>query len=66
MGFEKDCRRPSSSSPRIETVDKPKSHTLNQVSGHGGGFDRSMQHHLMDVLFKDGVYDPRKMGETFA
>ena len=36
------------------------------VPGKRGGFDRSMQHHLMDVLFKDGVYDPRKMGETFA
>ena len=31
-----------------------------------GGFDRSMQHHLMNVSFKDGVYDPRKMVETLA
>jgi hypothetical protein len=31
-----------------------------------GGFDRSMQHHLKDLLFKDGVYDPRKTVETFC
>src|SRR6516165_2875356 len=31
-----------------------------------GGFDRSIQHHLMNVSFKDGVYDPRKMVETLA
>ena len=31
-----------------------------------GGFDRSMQHHLVKSLFKDGVYDPRKTVETFS
>jgi hypothetical protein len=36
------------------------------LTGLAGGFDRSMQHHLMNVSFKDGVYDPRKMVETFA
>ena len=25
-----------------------------------GAFDRSMQHHLKDLLFKDGVYDPEE------
>jgi hypothetical protein len=24
-----------------------------------------MQHHLIDVLFKDGVYEPRKTVQTF-
>ena len=37
-----------------------------ELTGLAGGFDRSMQHHLMNVSFKDGVYDPRKMVETFA
>src|SRR5215470_5683630 len=32
----------------------------------GGAFDRSRQHHLRPYVFKDGVYDPRKMVETFA
>ena len=31
-----------------------------------GGFHRSMQHHLIEVLFKDGVYEPRKTIETFS
>ena len=34
--------------------------------GNGGGFDRSMQHHLKDLLFKDGVYDPEETVETFS
>jgi len=25
-----------------------------------------MQHHLIDLLFKDGVYDPRNAIETFS
>jgi hypothetical protein len=25
-----------------------------------------MQHHLKDLLFKDGVYDPEETVETFA
>jgi hypothetical protein len=25
-----------------------------------------MQHHLKDLLFKDGVYDPRETVETFC
>jgi hypothetical protein len=25
-----------------------------------------MQHHLIDVQFKDGVYDPRETIETFS
>src|SRR5262249_46238560 len=31
-----------------------------------GAFDRSTRHHLIDLLFKDAVYDPREMVETFA
>ena len=31
-----------------------------------GEFDRSMQHHLKDLLFKDGVYDPEETVETFS
>src|SRR5215469_17493597 len=42
----------------------PRLGTSRQLSGFAGGFDRSMQHHLMNVSFKDGVYDPRKMVET--
>jgi len=34
--------------------------------GYAGAFDRSMQHHLIDLLFKDGVYDPRNAIETFS
>jgi hypothetical protein len=36
------------------------------MDGYGGGFDRSMQHHLKDLLFKDGVYDPEETVETFS
>ncbi len=25
-----------------------------------------MQHHLMDLLFKDGVYEPEEPVETFS
>jgi hypothetical protein len=35
-------------------------------SGNPGGFDRSMQHHLKDLLFKDGVYDPEETVEAFS
>jgi hypothetical protein len=31
-----------------------------------GGFYRSMQHHLVDLLLKDGVYERRKAIETFS
>jgi hypothetical protein len=31
-----------------------------------GGFYRSMQHHLVSLLFKDGVYERRKPIETFS
>ena len=31
-----------------------------------GGFYGSMQHHLMDLLFKDGVYEPGETVETFS
>jgi hypothetical protein len=40
--------------------------TLLEMSGYPGGFYRSMQHHLMDLLFKDGVYERRKTIETFS
>ena len=31
-----------------------------------GGFYRSMQHHLIEVLFKDGVYERRETVEIFS
>jgi len=31
-----------------------------------GAFDRSMQHHLIDLRFKDGVYEPTEAVETFS
>jgi hypothetical protein len=37
-----------------------------QVSGYGGGLNRSMQHHLKDLLFKDGVYDPEETFEALC
>jgi len=36
------------------------------LSGNPGAFDRSMQHHLVDVLFKDGVYERWETVETFS
>src|SRR5271169_2951320 len=36
------------------------------VSGKCGGLNRSMQHHLKDLLFKDGVYDPEETVEAFS
>jgi hypothetical protein len=40
--------------------------TRTHLSGYPGGFDRSMQHHLKDLLFKDGVYDPEETFEAFS
>jgi hypothetical protein len=37
-----------------------------QVPDKSGGFYRSMQHHLMYLLFEDGVYERRKTIETFS
>ena len=37
-----------------------------QVSGYAGGFDRWMQHHLIKLLFKDGVYEALEAIETLA
>ena len=31
-----------------------------------GRFNGSMQHHLKDLLFKDGVYDPEETVEIFS
>ncbi len=36
------------------------------TSGLRGAFDRSMQHHLKDLWFKDGVYEPAETVETFS
>jgi hypothetical protein len=38
----------------------------NEAAGKGGAFNRSKQHHLIDVLFKDGVYERRKTIETVS
>jgi hypothetical protein len=37
-----------------------------RLSGKRGGFYRWTQHHLIDVLFKDGVYERRETIETFS
>jgi len=31
-----------------------------------GGFNGSMQHHLINVLLKDGVHERKKTNETFS
>jgi len=40
--------------------------TLLEISGKRGAFERSTQHHLIDVLFKDGVYEWRGTVETLS
>ena len=40
--------------------------TLLEMSGYPGGLNRSMQHHLKDLLFKDGVYEGGETVETFC
>jgi len=37
-----------------------------QTPGKRGAVDRSMQHHLIDVRFKDGVYERKETVETFS
>jgi len=37
-----------------------------QSPGKRGAFDRWMQHHLVNVLFKDGVYEALETIETFS
>jgi hypothetical protein len=39
---------------------------FTSVHSKGGAFNRSKQHHLIDVLFKDGVYERRKTIETVS
>jgi hypothetical protein len=36
------------------------------ITDTNGGFDRSMQHHLKDLLSKDGVYDPEETVKAFS
>jgi len=36
------------------------------MDGYPGGLNRSMQHHLKDLLFKDGVYDPEETFEALC
>jgi hypothetical protein len=36
------------------------------MDDYGGGLNRSMQHHLKDLLFKDGVYDPEETFEALC
>jgi hypothetical protein len=36
------------------------------MDGNRGGLNRSMQHHLKDLLFKDGVYDPKETFEALS
>ena len=38
----------------------------HQLAGKSGAFDRSMQHHLINPLFKDGVYEALATIETFS
>jgi hypothetical protein len=35
------------------------------MPGKRGAFDRSMQHHLVDLALKDGVYERKKTIKTF-
>jgi hypothetical protein len=37
-----------------------------KLSELGGEFYRSMQHHLKDLLWKDGVYERREPVETLS
>jgi len=37
-----------------------------EMSGKPGGFDRSMQHHLINLRFKDGVYEALETIETLS
>jgi hypothetical protein len=39
---------------------------LALTSDYRGGLNRSMQHHLKDLLFKDGVYEGGETVETFC
>ena len=39
---------------------------MRQSPDKRGGLNRSMQHHLKDVLFKDGVYEGGETVETFC
>jgi hypothetical protein len=39
---------------------------VRQMSGNAGGFYRSVQHHLGDLLHQDGVYERRKTIKTFS
>lgn len=36
------------------------------MSGNAGAFDRWMQHHLVNLLFKDGVHEALETVETFS
>jgi hypothetical protein len=38
----------------------------SHMSGKRGAFDRSLQHHLVNLLFRDGVYEQREASETFC
>src|ERR1700722_20147950 len=49
---------PATSNARLE-IRRPS-------PGKRGGFDRSMQHHLKDLLFKDGVYGTRETDKVFS
>ncbi len=37
-----------------------------QVPDKSGAFNSSMQHHLLNLLFRDGVYEQSKTIETFS
>jgi len=48
------------------TNEQSPTHPNPKVADRPGGFYRSMQHHLVDLLLKDGVYERRKTIETFS
>ena len=61
------CHQSRSSEITTELAHKaivPRSRWL--TPGKSGAFDRSMQHHLKDLWFKDGVYEPTEAVETFS
>ena len=40
--------------------------TSPHFTGNRGAFNRSMQHHLINLLFRDGVYERRETREAFS
>src|ERR1700722_14066314 len=50
------CKWPDVTAKLLRGCNSPRAPRQGVSPRTGGGFDRSMQHHLRDLLFKDGVY----------